>query len=81
MMPNKYIFRAIIYFNLFIISFEIIEEKNVNEKNLVLNEKEVKYLNPKQEDNYNIVFKNKVMINLIVLNGYAFFSYDKNSLN
>ena len=80
MIPNKYIFIAIIYFNLLIISFELIEENNVNEKNLNLNEKEVKYLNPKQEYNYNIVFKNKLMINLIVLNGYAYFSYDKSNL-
>lgn len=79
----NYLFGGIIYFNLLIISFELIEENNANDndKNLLINEKKVKYLNPTQEDKYKIVFKNKIMINLIVLSGFAYITYDKSTLN
>ena len=79
----NYILGAIIYFDLLIISFELIKESNDNDnyKNLNINKKEIKYLNPTQEDKYKIVFKNKIMINLIVLSGYAYFAYDKSTLN
>ena len=77
----NYIFRGIVYFNLLIISFELLKESNDNEESLIINEKKVKYLNPRQEDKYKIVFKNKIIINLIALSGYSYFSYDKSSFN
>lgn len=74
------IFGAIIYFNLLIISSELIEERNDSENYLKINNKEVKYLNPGQEEKYQIVLKNKIIINLIVLSGFAYFDYDKSIL-